>query len=351
MPILFFYFIGTATRGFSGGGAAKEILGVSIPVNAGFLGDQLLERLSVRDYDIKRATSPADLDRYTRRLTIPENFTDNVLAGKPAALGFQRTGADIAADYDTIRLTRATYTVLADLIVAARGGEKPTVEEFRKIVALPRNLTLNVTTAGKLLKAPTGFDQAIPGTLVQFTMLVLLTSGAITLTIERNHGILRRLASSPMSRGAVVLGKWGARMALGVIQISFAMMAGSVLFGVSWGPNLAVVIVVLLAYASVAAILGMLLGNLGRTEGQVIGLGVLTGNVMAGLGGCWWPMEILPLWAQRVAMTLPTGWTMDALHKLVSFGDSPSTVLPHIAALVVAAIVSGYVLSRTFRFQ
>ena len=94
-----------------------------------------------------------------------------------------------------------------------------------------------------------------------------------------------------MSRGAVVLGKWGARMSLGVVQIAFAMIAGTVLFHVHWGPNLPMVVLVLLTYGSLAAALGMLLGNFGRTEGQVIGFGVIASNVFAGLGGCWWPIE------------------------------------------------------------
>jgi len=152
-------------------------------------------------------------------------------------------------------------------------------------------------------------------------------------------------------RGAVVVGKWGARWAMGMVQIAFAMIAGSVLFGVHWGPNLAVVALILLAYGSLAAALAMLLGNLGRTEGQVLGLGVILSNVLAALGGCWWPIEVTPFWAQKLAVFLPTGLTMNALHKLVNFGASPATVLPHLAALTLAAALALYVLSRTFRFQ
>jgi ABC-type multidrug transport system permease subunit len=187
--------------------------------------------------------------------------------------------------------------------------------------------------------------------MVMFTLLVLFTSGAATLTTERRLGILRRLASSPMSRGAVVLGKWGARMAVGAIQIAFAVLAGSVLFHVNWGPNLPVVGLVLLAYGALAAALAMLLGNLGRTEGQVLGLGVILSNVLAGLGGCWWPIEITPLWAQKLAVFLPTGLTMNALHKLVNFGAAPAAALPHLLALSLAAGLALYALSRTFRFE
>jgi hypothetical protein len=42
---------------------------------------------------------------------------------------------------------------------------------------------------------------------------------------------------------------------------------------------------------------------------------------------------------------------MDAIHKLVSFGAAPSTVIPHITAMLVTAIVAGVVVARKFRFQ
>ncbi len=83
--------------------------------------------------------------------------------------------------------------------------------------------------------------------------------------------------------------------------------------------------------------------------GQAVG--VISTNLLAALGGCWWPVEITPPWAQRLTMLLPTGWAMDALHRLMSFGDSPVAVLPHIAALTVAAIAAGWVIARGFRFQ
>jgi ABC-2 type transport system permease protein len=348
MPIVFFYFIGTIFG--KSAGSTRDDLAVSAPADAGFLADQLLVRLN-KQYNVIRAQSPDEFQRYQRRLSIPAGFTDSVLAGKPMKIRFDRTGEDMNADYDRVRLYRAVYTTLADLIVVSGENTGASKEAFEKLAAEPRTLTLRVQVAGKRRQPPTGFEQSVPGTMVMFTLLVLFTSGAVSLTIERHQGILRRLASSPMSRGAVVLGKWGARMAIGVVQIAFAMIAGTVLFHVGWGPNLPMVVLVLLVYGSLAAALGMLLGNFGRTEGQVIGLGVIASNVFAGLGGCWWPIEITPLWTQRLALAFPTGWTMDALHKLMNFGASPISVLPDVCVTAAVALGAGYILSRTFRFQ
>jgi ABC-2 type transport system permease protein len=350
MPVVFFYFIGTITSRNTSADS-RDPLAVSIAPDAGFLADQLTERLTAGDYRIVHTRSAEEFLRYNRRLETPAGFTDSVLAGHPMKIRFTRSGQELDTSFDQVRIARAVYTLLADLTTIRSHGDDPTPERFSAIAAQPRPLTLDVHAAGKRVDPPTGFEQSVPGTMVMFTLLVLFTSGAVTLVIERRSGILRRLASSPMPRGAVVLGKWGARMAVGAIQVAFAMLTGRILFHVNWGPNVLVVMLTLLVYGALAAALAMLLANVSSTEGQVIGLGVILSNVLAGLGGCWWPIEITPQWAQTAAVFLPTGLTMNALHKLVNFGSSPAAVLPHLAALTIAAALALYTLSRTFRFQ
>ena len=350
MPVLFFYFIGTVT-----GGArrqpARESVAVLVPADAGFLAGQLVRRLEQRDYHVIRAQSEEELSRHRRRLRLPAGFTDSVLAGRQVAIKLERDGGGLDADYDQVRINRAVYTVLADLIALSRRSGAPTTERFEELAREPRNLTLAVESAGVRITPPSGFQQSVPGNLVMFIMLVMFTSGSVTLTLERNQGILRRLASSPIARLGVVAGKWGARMALGMVQIAFAMLAGTVLFRVDWGRHPAIVLAVLASYAALAAAAGMLLGNFSRTEGQAIGFGVVASNVLAALGGCWWPIEITPGWAQKLALLLPTGWTMDALHRLMSFGAAPSAVVPHLVTLSVLTLAAAWLLARRFRFQ
>jgi ABC-type multidrug transport system permease subunit len=73
--------------------------------------------------------------------------------------------------------------------------------------------------------------------------------------------------------------------------------------------------------------------------------------VISALGGCWWPIEVTPLWMQKLSLFLPTGIAMDALHKLVNFGAGPETVIPHIAVMAAAAAAAGWLAARVFRFQ
>lgn len=357
MPIVFFYFIGTVT---GGGGSeqrdSRDAIGVLIPANAGPLADHLVRRLEDRDFRVVRHDDEAEWATARRRLRVPEGFTASVLNGEPVKLQFERRGEGQGTDFDKLRVSRAVYSELADLVAAGTsqdvGDEPAMLAAIDRITAMPRSLTVDVIAAGKRQHIPSGFEQTVPGITVMFLLMIMLTSGGVALTIERESGVLRRIASTPMSRPAVVAGKWGARILLGVIQLSFAMLTGRLLFGVTWGwPNILPVIAVLLAYAALAASLGLLLGNFARTQGQAVGIGVLMTNALAALGGCWWPIEVTPRWAQQLALFLPTGLTMDAMHKLLSFGMGGTEVLPHIALLLAAAVACGAVASKHFRFQ
>jgi ABC-2 type transport system permease protein len=353
MPPVFFFFIGTITGGFGGGGGERPRLELVAPEPAGFLADALEARLDDEGFEVLRAAAPApDSLAASRRLSIPSGFTDSLRAGRRVPARLEREGGlDPDARWDQVRVARAVYGLLADAALVATGGETVSASALERERGRSRTLTLDVHPAGRAEEPPIGFQQAVPGTMVMFTLLVLLTSGAVLLVIERREGLLRRVASAPLPRAGVVGGKWASRMGLGIVQIGFAMALGSALFHVDWGPDLAMVALVLLGWASLCAGLGILSGNLARTEGQAIGLGVFAANLLAALGGCWWPIEITPKWAQTAALLLPTGWAMGALHRLMSFQAGASAALPHLAALALAALAVGWVATRTFRYD
>ncbi len=351
MPLVFFFFIGKITQG--GGIMGPVSLAVQVPENAGFLADEIIDRLMQQDLKIiSEFEGEYKFDDYTRRLLIPENFTEKVLAGDQQTIVFRRRGEGLSSSYDQFRIYRGVNTVLADLVAAGELTEgHVSASTLADLQAIPRALSLNVKQAGQREEIPSGFDQAVPGIMVMFTLLVLLTSGATTLLTERRQGLLRRLASAPMSRTSVVGGKWIGKLALGLVQIAFAMIVGRLLFKVSWGPNLPMVLLLMFAYASLISCFGILLGNLARSEGQAIGFGVLTANLFAALGGCWWPIEVTSPFMQKLALFLPTGWAMDAMHKLVHFGKPAASALPHVVGMLALSLILIKVCARTFKFE
>ena len=150
------------------------------------------------------------------------------------------------------------------------------------------------------------------------------------------------------THGVVV---WAGRLALATVQVTVALAFGTWLFRMDWGPDFAMVLVVLAAWAAFCASAALLLGSVARTEAQAAGLGVLLSNVLAALGGCWWPIEITPDWMQALQKFLPTGWTMDALHKLISFGAGPVSVLPNVLVLLLASLAVTALAVNRFRYE
>jgi ABC-type Na+ efflux pump permease subunit len=351
MPPIFFLLIGSATSGFGrSGGAAATTLAVEAGEGAGFLLERLEQRLREQDYAVVSAADTASAG-VTRRLIVPAAFTDSVLAGVRTRVTYRHEREGQAADYENLRVGRAVYATLADVAAVTVDGGPATPEKLVALDAMPRALTLEVKSAGKRRHVPTGFEQAIPGILVMFLLLVMATSGSVMLVLERQQGLLRRLASAPIARLAVVLGKVGGKLALGIVQVAFAMAAGTVFFKMNWGKDLASVVLVMAVYGAMMAALGVVLGSVVRTERQAVAIGVISANVLAALGGCWWPIEITPGWMQTLAKFLPTGWAMGALHNLISFGAGPGSVVPHLAVMLAATAALAAAAVRVFRFE
>jgi len=355
MPPIFFYFIGTVTGGFTAGtsgGLATPL--TIIAENPGFLKDQLELRLAANDFApewVATLDASDESSRPVRTLTFDDDMSARVLADQPVKASYDTNANSLTREFEEIRIQRSLYTVLADIVVADATAGPLSSEALATVNEAPRVWQLDVSTAGKRREIPTGFQQAVPGILVMFTLLVLLTSSGTMLVQERLQGLLRRLASAPISRAELLAGKWEGRMVLAAIQVTAALIFGTVLFKMDWGPDLAMVILVLAVWAGFCASAGLWLVTVAKAEAQASGLGVLAANLLAALGGCWWPIEVTPEWMQLVQKVMPTGWTMDALHKLISFQAGPASVIPNVLLLILAAVVFGVLAAKRFRYE
>jgi ABC-type multidrug transport system permease subunit len=355
MPAVFFYFIGTVTQGGVGFTDSTVELVVENE-DGGFLSGHLETRLEenlfsiIRPEEVPPAIEGEEPAKY-RRLVIPPGFTKQLEMDKPVTLLFEGLRSGYSNQYDFFRVQKAAYSVLGDLIVVKSTGTVISPGELTSVTAGSRPVQLQVSPAGRQLQIPSGFQQAIPGTLVMFTLLILLTSGAAMLVDDREKQLLRRLASAPLTRGQVVMGKWAGRMALATVQIAVAIgVSFTPLFDMNWGQAFPMVVVILLAWGALCTSLALLLGSLARTDSQAGNLGALATMTLAALGGCWWPIEVAPSWMQQLQVFTPTGWTMDALHKLISFDMVWQSALPHLATLVIATFLVGWFAAKRFRF-
>lgn len=355
MPVVFAAFFGLVVGGGSGPVDAKARLTV-VDEDGGPLARVLLEALTSERLEIVELTAAERnaAEDVVRTLVIPERFSERVVAGERVALHLEKENgsSEEAALVASARIVGAISRVIGRLVEASAAGGTPTPEDVAAVAPAVDLVTVEVRWAGQSRTTPGGFAQSIPGMAVMFVMLVALTYGAASLSAERQGGQLRRLATAPVTPAAIVAGKIGGRVVVAWAQIAVLVAVGvvaSLLFGVPIGDRPLAVLGLLMVYAVAVAPLGVLLGAAIRDPDRAASVGVVATMVMAALGGCWWPLEIVSPTLQKAALLMPSGWAMNALHRLISFGDPASAIAGEAAALVGFAVLFGGLAVRSLR--
>jgi ABC-type multidrug transport system permease subunit len=331
-------------------GTRREPRKVSLGIDdrdGGWLARALVAELADDRVDLKIVQPGADAPP-SRTLVIPAGFTAAVLAGRQQELRLEQqpgTNAEfsLAAQVNTVRAIVRVLGRLTEL------GPAPDSAAYEALARRPPLVRVSVSTVGTGQVVPTGFAQSVPGILTFFVLMMTNIYGGVFLTVEKRQGMIRRQATLPLGLGHIFAGKLAGRMLMAGAQIAIYILAGRLLFGLSWGHSPAGLALVLTCYAAAAAGLSLFLGAVLRTPEQASTVGWITGMVLGALGGCWWPSEVMPRWLWSAVHVLPIPWAMDALHALISFGRGVEAVLLPSAALLGFAVLFSALGARFLR--
>lgn len=375
MPIIFMFAFGLAFRDQPGGVRKARL--VVANADTGFVSRALVEELRAETLEI--VDSLAAGENAIRTLVIPADFTANVLARNGVALVLRKesdanaeaneaAGAAIARglirvvsrlieiearaiDAGTKGISVAGDSLAGSLLAATRsrpGALDSIRADLDSLRARPQLVTVSASVAGKARSAPGGFQSSVPGNLVMFVLMSMVFSGAV-ITVERSTGVLRRYAYTPAGATTILLGKIFGRMLVAFVQIVFLLVVGKYVFRISLGSSPGALALLLAVFAFCVSSFGVLFGSLFRSPEQVSAVSIVTTLAMSALGGCWWPIEIVPPFFKAVAFALPTGWAMNGIHKVVSFGYGFGAVAPNVAALVAFGVVFLLIASRKLK--
>ncbi len=176
------------------------------------------------------------------------------------------------------------------------------------------------------------------GQLITWTFIPLLGIAG-SFAYERQKGTLRRLLVSPTPRATYLLGTLTGFVVLALLQMGILAVFGIVVMKLNWGRDPLGLAVMLVSSVLAAAALGTAMGAIVKTESQASGLAIMLGQVMALLGGCWYPAELFPRVVQTLGRIFPTTWAMQGLLDLVLRGKGWMDVLPEAGVLLGFALV------------
>ena len=370
MPVMFMLFFSVVLGG--GGGGDPETVTVSLSVvneDPDFMATAYLQQLEAESFMIQNYTAAeADTTEFIRMLRIPADFTPRILNGEQVELEFTKN-ADSNIQFDAaadVRLHKAQVAFLGNLIrwtpfVSDDEGKIRVLTDAEKgrlfaMIGEEKRVTVESGYAGRGRPVPSGAAQSIPGMLAMFVVMTLLIGGSESLTKEKYSGTLARLATTTFSKGEILGGKLLHLTFVGIGQAIVLMLAGQLigeigLFGIefSWGPNAWAVVLLCIPYALAIGSLTLFISGLFRTTQQAESLGWLIGMVMAALGGCWWPAEVMPQSALVLAHIFPTYWAMEGFHALITFGRGVEAIVVPSLVLLVFGVIFGWLGVRTMR--
>lgn len=370
MPILFTWVLAVAMGGLGGDDASQRIPLLVANRDASFWSGALL-RLLEDDPTLEVVPVPAgEIPNRIRQgeaaagLVIPPGFGAALEDGASPALPFLRSATQaLAAQVAGQRVLGALVTLHSlgtaqrlALVTADRLGlpaEGAGLAERALALALAEPpIAVEVTPVTRLeaRPIPLGAAQSSPGMAVMYVLFLTIGGGA-TLLAEREKGTLARLLVLPVRKADILGGHLLGIYLSALAQLTLMVLFGRFALGVNWGASPAGLALMLLTYAFAATALGVLLAALARTAAQVGALSTLVGMSLGALGGCWWPIEIVPPWMQTLAHALPTYWAMQGFHDLISRGLDWPAVLPEAGALTAFGALFLAVALWRFRWE
>jgi ABC-2 type transport system permease protein len=340
-----------AIIGITFGDAASERLPVGIAdEGAGPLGDELRAALAASPALDPRAYDDTDaLGKAVRRgvvsagVVLPAGYDQALRAGRTAQVTFvvDRTRPAPAPVRSAVAavVARQAAEVKAARFAADNAGVgfDTALARARALSTLPEQVRVEATTIGGREDAlPTGFNYTAPANLVLFVFITSL-AGAAGLIEARRLGVTRRMLATPTTTSTILFGEALSRFAVALLQAAIILGVGWLVFGVDWGdPPAALLLVV--TFALVGTAVGMLGGSVLRNAEQATSIGPPVGIALGMLGGCMWPLAIVPEPMRVVGHLFPQAWAMDAFIALIAKGENIAGIALQLAVLASFAV-------------
>ena len=199
---------------------------------------------------------------------------------------------------------------------------------------------------------PTGTDDPVdflaPGVLALAVMSAAMVGLAISTGFERQYGVLKRLGTTPLGRGNLLIAKIGAILLVEVVQFVVLVAVGIAL---GWRPLVRGIapglLAVLLGTAAFAG-LGMCMAGRWKAELVLAGANGLY-LVLLLVSGMMIPLAKLPGPLRAVARLLPSAALAELLHGTLTAGSGASGR----AWLVLAvwAVAAPVLAARIFQWE
>lgn len=238
----------------------------------------------------------------------------------------QETAVLQATEHDNLAPPPATDSAKQHLGVQAKqeeesepidsnAGPQALLEIMQELVPIE---TSDVSPPNRAKQVTYQQAQSVAGMSVMMLLFALTSCGSVLLT-EREEGTLRRLFAQPISRNSILLGKFMFVLIVGLGQMAILFAYGEWMFRVGLFRDPMTLVVLTVTWVATGGAFGMFLASVSRSTKQAESLASLLILMMAALGGCWFPLQMmnLPPLLDTVCKSTMTYWAMTGFQGML----------------------------------
>lgn len=168
------------------------------------------------------------------------------------------------------------------------------------------------------------------------------------LAYYRRSGVLKRLATTPLSPFMVLAAQVAVSFVQAAIGIGIAYGVAAAVFGANPPHRIAAAIGVLLATMLAMYALGMVVASISPTPNSAVAIGLIGFLGLGALGGMFGPRDALPEAVSRIGDALPFGAGVDALGA--AWAGQPIEAA-NLITLAVTVVFGAVVAALCFRWE
>jgi len=254
---------------------------------------------------------------------IPPDYNARILAGEQATLQLLIDGSDSTVANNAMQTSRAIGQ-LQSLSSAGLDIQQMPVEVRPRVLFNPDLKSANFY---------------VPGLIGIILQLVTVMLTAFSIVRERERGTLEQLVVTPVSKGALIIGKLVPYAVIGMVQTVFVLGLMRFLFDVPIEGDVALLLSLSALFLLPSLALGILISTLAVNQAQAMQMSLLVMLPSVLLSGFAFPRETMPLPIYGLSFCVPVTYYVQILRGVILRGAGITALWPQTLALAGFAML------------
>lgn len=330
------------------GGMSDEsasLLYTNMDTGAG--GKHLIAELAkTGDYKLAEHSEEQDLkeniigQKGAAGIFIPPDYTAELLSGnQPQVTVYElRTTEDsILVKMKVSAITREMLATAVAVKAAGSAGGADQLAQFSAILQQAGEHNVGSTRTDYNL-----YPRQTLGVITGMTLMFLM--GLVTSTVslimdDRKRRTMMRMFSAPVRSYEIALGNFLGSFMVGLIQIAVVLVLGRWVLRYDYEVPMYLYFLILAAFMLVSMGIAGTVAGLIRNPNNAGLLNSLILTPTCMLGGCFWPLSIMPDYMQKAANFTPQKWAIQAVDIAAAGGGWNELWLPFAILGLMAAVL------------